>query len=221
MQQHIVTFSRFLFPTKCSGCNILDKTCKLNAKITSLASNWTIDLGGFAILQYCIYFCGNVQSYLSGTVLRCHYNPTPSHCSLFKEIHFLTLWQRPFRSVRPGLCYKLGCDTNWSNSTFDSSDFSDVTLVYRRDVCSLHYFSRSGKWMHVSVSRFRKLRNQIPSLSGVALATTQAMLFNKKQNCGLQLSLWQQLNFIGFNLCKSEETLERLFRGCGRPWSAG
>lgn len=115
----------------------------------------------------------------------------------------------------------LGCVTNWSNSAFDSSDFSDVTLLYRRDVHSLHYFSHSGKWMHVSVSRFRKHRNKIPSLSGVELATTQAMLFNKKQNCGLQLYLWQQLYFIGFHLCKSEETLERLFRGCGRPWSAG
>lgn len=181
--------------------------------MSSLASNWTIAFGGFAILQYCIYFCGHFcESYLSGTVLRYHYNPTPSHCPPFKEIHFLTLSQRPFRPVRPGLCSKLVqlcLRQQW------------LTMVYRRDVYSLHYFSHSGKWMHVSVSRFRKHRNPIPSLSGVELATTQAMLFNKNQNCGLQVSLWQQLYFVGFHLCKSEETLERLFRGCGRPWSAG
>lgn len=39
----------------------------------------------------------------------------------------------------------------------------------------------SGKWMHVAVSSVRKHRNPISSLSGVAL-TTQAMLFNKRQN---------------------------------------
>lgn len=181
--------------------------------MTSLASNWTIAFRRFAILQYCIIFCSDIQSYLSRTVLRYHHNPTPSHCSLLKRF---TFWH-----YRRGPSDHWDCVTIWSNSAFDSSGSSDVTLVYRRDVYSLHYFSHSGKWMHVSVSRFRKHRNPIPSLSGVELATTQAMLFNKKQNCGMQLSLWQQLYFIGFHLCKSEETLERLFRGCGRPWSAG
>lgn len=175
MQQHIVTFYRFLFPSKCSGCNIFDKTCKLNAENNSLASNWTITFRRFAILQYCIYFCGDIQSYLSGQFWDV-ITTQLLHIVLF--LKRFTFWHY---HRGPSDQWGLGCVANWSNSAFDSRDFSGVTLVYHRDVYSLHCFSHSGKWMYAAVSRFRKHRNQIPSLSGVELATTQAMLFNKSR----------------------------------------
>lgn len=91
-----------LFSTMCSGCNISwNRKCKLKAEMTSSASNWTMTFERFAILTYCTYFSWkysrmtfSLLSYLSGTVLKYHYNTMSSLFSHQQDSFFETLFQR-------------------------------------------------------------------------------------------------------------------------------